>query len=304
MRGCPFSCKFCSYPAASPNWRWRKAPTILDDWSHYKDANNARVISAMDSTFTVPRPRFRKLLDGLRGRGIEWSAYARADDLNTPRDIERLQEAGCVQLSIGFESMSDRSLLAMNKRTTATDNRGATSLLSGSGIDLRASFIIGYPGETESEFAKTREFLVGEFQGKYLLNTFSLVDETLPVWQEAASYGLKALDLTHSNHSWVHNGMDSDTAEDLYAETLRAVRWGNAKAVINLWQPQFESPLLRGRSLEDNLMAEKCLERLAFADIDPPSGQSSAADRRAASLAGLRSLGVEVLQDPSGFQSP
>jgi len=294
MRGCPFSCKFCSYPAASPKWRWKSARTILADWQAYATDNHAEQISAMDSTFTVPPGRFRELLDALRSSPIAWTAYARSDDVATGEDVERLAAAHCAGLSIGFESMSERTLVAMNKRTKVHHNREAGRLLGDTGIDLRASFIIGYPGEDEREYELTHRYLVEEFHGRFLLNTFSLVDETLPVWQEADVHRLRMRDPENPNHSWVHEGMDAETAESLYERTLRAVRWDSERAVLNLWQSQYEDDLLRGRSLEENRRAEKLLERLAFAEADSPDNHAEADRRTRAALAGLKALGVTV----------
>ena len=294
MRGCPFSCKFCSYPAASPKWRWKSARTIVTDWQAYATDNHAESISAMDSTFTVPPQRFRELLDALRTSPIAWTAYARANDVRTDEDVERLVAAHCAGLSIGFESMSDRTLSRMNKRTLVDHNRTAARLLARAKLDLRASFIIGYPGEDEQEYEETHRYLVDEFQGRFLLNTFSLVDETLPVWQEADLYRLRVLDPENPNHAWTHSGMDSTRAEALYERTLRAVRWESERAVLNLWQPQYEDVLLHDRGLDDNLRIEKLLERLAFAEADWPGDRAEADRRTHSALAGLEALGVTV----------
>jgi len=52
----------------------------------------------------------------------------------------------------GFESMSEKTLGYMNKRVSVTQNERAIELLAGSKVDLRASFIVGYPGETPEEW--------------------------------------------------------------------------------------------------------------------------------------------------------
>ncbi len=294
MRGCPFSCKFCSYPAASPKWRWKSAKTILADWQAYAADNNAERITAMDSTFTVPPRRFHEILDVLGTSDIEWTAYARANDITTNEDVERLVDAGCVGLSIGFESMSESTLSRMNKRTKSDHNRTAAQLLGQTRLDLRASFIIGYPGEDEQDYEHTHRYLVDDFCGRFLLNTFSLVDETLPVWQEADVHSLRVLDPENPNHSWIHAGMDAQTAEVLYERTLRAVRWESERAVLSLWQSQYEEALLRDRSLDDNRRVEKLIERLAFAESDWPDDHAEVDRRTQSALAGLEALGVTV----------
>ncbi|MEK6374407.1 MAG: radical SAM protein [Acidobacteriota bacterium] len=292
MRGCPFSCKFCSYPAASPQWRWKAARTIVADWQAYAVDNHAERICAMDSTFTVPPRRFRELLDTLRSSEMAWTAYARADDVETEEEVQRLVQAKCAGLSIGFESMSDRTLTRMNKRTEAHHNRTAARLLGEAELDLRASFIIGYPGEDAQDYEQTHRYLVEDFRGRFLLNTFSLVDETLPVWQEADLYQLRILDPENPNHSWTHVGMDAPAADALYERTLRAARWDSEHAVLNLWQPQYEEPLIHDRGVAENRRLEKLLERLAFAEADWSDDPSEADSRTRATLASLEALGV------------
>ena len=72
MRGCPFSCKFCSFPAASPLWRYKSAQKIRDDWWRYAEHNGAQHVRAMDSTFTVPPRRLRELLPMLVDNPVTW----------------------------------------------------------------------------------------------------------------------------------------------------------------------------------------------------------------------------------------
>ena len=102
MRGCPYSCKFCSYPSASPQWRYRSAAKIVSDWTRYRDQNGTKYIRALDSTFPVPRDRFRELLSLLPSIGIGWEGYARANSIYGHEIVDALLKANCRTLSIGF----------------------------------------------------------------------------------------------------------------------------------------------------------------------------------------------------------
>lgn len=294
MRGCPYSCKFCSYPAASPQWRFKSVAKIIDDWKQYANDNGARIIRAMDSTFTVPRGRFRRLLEELPRLGVAWSAYARADHITSPDIVSGLEAAGCQELSFGFESMSDASLMRMQKGATAANNYQAADVLRGSAIDYRVSFIIGYPGETPRDYEQTHRFLVDSFDGRFLLNVFSLTDETMPVWRDASQHNLRVRDARNPNFSWSHSGMSADTAFDLFLRTLREVRWKNTDAVHNLWQTQFESPLLPHMDHAHNRRVEKLIERLALVEKDYRSQPHEIRERTRTTVHGLRALGVEI----------
>ncbi|MET7765812.1 radical SAM protein [Streptomyces sp. NPDC005393] len=104
MRGCPFDCKFCSFPAASPKWRYKSAEKIRDDWIAYAERNGCDVISAMDSTFTIPPTRLRRLLEILPDSGVpRWEGFSRANTINSVQLVAGLEASHCFQLHIGFE---------------------------------------------------------------------------------------------------------------------------------------------------------------------------------------------------------
>lgn len=268
MRGCPFTCKFCSFPAASPLWRYKSAEKICRDWAGYAEINDAGLIRAMDSTFTVPPARFSKLLEDLPALGVSWEAYTRANVISSPAVVDGLARAHCTTLSIGFESMSDASLKYMNKAVHSSHNRRAHELLVDSPVDFRSSFIIGYPGETPEDYALTHDFLVDEFQRHIVLSVFSLTDETMPVWNDAERFKIEVGDFDDPDADWRHIGMDVQTARELHQKTFRDIRWKNDRAVSILWQLPYQLPLMPERSLADNYRVEKLLERLAFAPRD------------------------------------
>lgn len=268
MRGCPFSCKYCSFPAASPLWRYKSASKIANDWKQYKVKNEANYIKALDSTFTVPPTRLRELLPKLEDVAIQWEAYTRANSVKDAELVRQLEGAGCKSLFIGFESMSDITLKYMNKKVKARENRTAFELLNKSAIKHFASFIVGYPGESPDLFEETKSFLVNEFAGEFALYVCMFQDETMPVWQDAERFNLKVYDPDGEARIWSHDGMTSEAAENLQLETLREVRWKNDNARFRSWQHDFESPLMRNASQEKNAAVEKLVDRLGMISAD------------------------------------
>ncbi|MEV6539000.1 radical SAM protein [Streptomyces sp. NPDC051665] len=291
MRGCPFTCKYCSFPAASPKWRYKSARKIADDFARYRDEHGAQYIKALDSTFTVPPTRLRSLLPLLTKTGVAWEAYTRANSISDQSVVDALGEAHCRALAIGFESMNDTTLTYMNKKVKARANRTAFELLSRSPIHYFTSFIVGYPGESPALFEDTKNFLVDEYEGTFALYVFMLNDETMPVWQDAERFDLRVFDADSDCEHWAHTGMDSATARRLQLETLRDVRWKNDRAIQRTWQRDYELPLLPHRSVAENAVVEKLVDRLGMASADFPD-RAVAADRRAALLGQLADHGV------------
>jgi anaerobic magnesium-protoporphyrin IX monomethyl ester cyclase len=300
MRGCPFSCKFCSFPAASPKWRYKSAAKIASDWRRYRDENGASYISAMDSTFTVPPTRLRELLTLLPDVGVGWEGYSRANVLKTPELIEGIAATNCQFLSLGFESMSDRTLTFMNKRVTRKDNLRAFRLLTDGGLGYRCSFMAGYPGETPEDFAETRAFLAGEYAGHFMLSVFSISDETMPLWEDKEALQIEVHDPDDPDYSWSHIGMDVHTARDLNHSTLDLVRRVNDQAVLRLWQADYQHLLMPQFGRWENIAVEKAVERIGMAPRDHANASDAIPGIRR-QLDVLSRFGVSVYPDSRAF---
>lgn len=294
MRGCPFDCAFCSFPAASPKWRYKSAQKIKSDWLRYADENGASHIEAMDSTFTVPPRRLRELLDILPGSGVPtWSAYSRANVIDSPQFIDGLLDSSCVHLELGFESMSDKTLTRMSKRVNSKQNRRAFELLRDGDIGYGINFIIGYPGENEADFEATRRFLIDEYAGRFSLHLFSISDETMPLWRDREELQITVEDPYDPDSAWSHVGMTSDDARRMQLETLDEIRRKNDRAVVSLWQREFQRPLHSNVGRWDNLVVEKAMERLAMVPRDYPDLAEASRQVRT-QLEVLRSYDIEI----------
>ncbi|MDP9792499.1 hypothetical protein J2S43_001011 [Catenuloplanes nepalensis] len=295
MRGCPFSCKFCSFPFASPQWRYKSADKISSDWRVYAREHGTGHIQAYDSTFTVPPRRMRELFDLLPGSGVTWEAFSRANVIKTAVTVEQLLASHCTRLSFGFESMSDDVLTLMHKQVTAGANRRAAELMTAGGLDFRAAFMVGYPGETSEQYRLTHDYLVHDYRGQFLLNVFSLMDETMPVWQDAEALGLRIDDPDNPDFGWTHRGMDVACARQLMSYTLERVRWSSDRAMPLTWQQEFERPLLPHAGPNQNLWAEKLVERLAALPLLHPDPRDARPVLNQL-LQQLRGIGVVVLK--------
>lgn len=269
MRGCPFDCKFCSFPAASPKWRYKSAEKIRDDWISYASDNGARMISAMDSTFTIPPTRLRRLMEILPESDVPpWEGFSRANTINSAKLVDQLTASNCRQLHIGFESMNDDTLKLMSKRVTAKQNRKAGELLSGSALGYYILFIVGYPGENPDMFRDTQDYLVNEHVGHFALSKFSITDENMPLWADRERLKIIAENPNDTTAAWSHIGMDSDEALRLQLETFDKVRMHSETAVLNLWQHSYQHTLLPHHDRAKNIAVEKSVDRLVMVPKD------------------------------------
>ncbi|MBB4320474.1 radical SAM superfamily enzyme YgiQ (UPF0313 family) [Agrobacterium tumefaciens] len=303
MRGCPFKCGFCSFPFASPHWRYRSATRIVEDWASYTEANGAKLIKAMDSTFTVPPRRMDELMDLLPPLKVNWEAYSRANFIKNDETVDRLLNAGCRTLSIGFESMSERTLESMVKKVTASQNRRAFEHLKKAGLGYRCSFMVGYPGETPADFQDTHDFLVNDYEGHFTLHVFGMTDEAMPVWRDRARTGLTISDEDDPDFSWSHEGMNAAEARALNHNTLDAVRKSNTGAVLHIWQDRYQRYLIPSFNRRENLKIEKLVEMIAMLPRDYPN-QHHGLQRFDELLADLAAFGVARTDPATHNRSP
>ena len=268
VRGCAFNCKFCTWDAGIKCFRYKDSERIIEDVKEYIEENGISRIEINDSTFFFPFHRIEPVIDGFTKLGVHWKAHCRADVPWTDELVEKLGKSNCDILQIGFESMTDRVLTNMNKRTTAQMNSFTNKMLSKTRIDTVVSFIIGFPDETIEEFQNTWDYLLSEFEGHFYLFVFEMEDKSLDLWKEREKYGFELfedkVDCVHGGANWKHNGMNSDEANEIRERVLKSVRKNNAKAIYKSWQSPYEWPFVTNQSRDVNIRIERLVDNLVF----------------------------------------
>lgn len=108
---------------------------------------------------------------------------------DTEEVYERLAEAGCVGISWGIESGSQKMLDGMNKQTAVEDNYNVIQWGKKYGIDTRAFFILGFPGETKETLEETKRFIMRADPDQYFLSNFVPYPGTA-VWNGPEEFGI------------------------------------------------------------------------------------------------------------------
>ena len=76
-----------------------------------------------------------------------------------PATIRQAAEAGLVRLTTGLESGSQRVLDLMKKGTQLAETSHVLRGAAAAGVSVRATVMVGYPGETARDVAATARFL-------------------------------------------------------------------------------------------------------------------------------------------------
>jgi len=163
-RGCYWNkCTFCDYGLnsdrpTSPS-RERPVETVVED---------LRSIAAFARTlyFSVDAmsPRYLNALSTALAEadlGLSWSAELRLERTIPKRGTAQLlRRAGCVAISFGYESASQRVLDLIDKGVNIADVPEILRQLAEAGIGAQMMGFTGFPSETAAEASATYEFLL------------------------------------------------------------------------------------------------------------------------------------------------
>jgi radical SAM superfamily enzyme YgiQ (UPF0313 family) len=159
-RGCPWNCTFCGSPRF---WKRRvrfHSPEYFVEQLEllYKKGINFFYVS--DDTFTLKEDRVieicKKILE--RKLDITWFAISRVNCVGEDM-LYWMRKAGCIQISYGVESGSEKIRNCLNKNIKTHDIKKAFDLTTKYGILARAYFIYGSPGESRATIQKTIDLM-------------------------------------------------------------------------------------------------------------------------------------------------
>lgn len=161
-RGCPFQCRFCaSSQLDGATWRARSAEHVLAEMAHLIEDLGYKAIAFLDDNFAGSKKRMLNICAGILRRGwkIRWWCFMRVDTLlRHPDMIPPMAAAGCFSVFIGVESPSAKVLDISGKGIRADQAREAVRILKSNGIQIWASYILGFPSENASDLRATARF--------------------------------------------------------------------------------------------------------------------------------------------------
>ena len=157
-RGCPFRCDFCTIPMQR-SYRARSIKNVVDELEYIQNSMPfIRELMFEDDTFPAEKERTIKLCEEMIRRGIKlkWSCNARVNtDLET---MQKMKEAGCRLMCVGFESPTQSSLNGVAKGQTVGMQRKFMDNVKKSGLLVNGCFILGLPTDTNEAMQATIEF--------------------------------------------------------------------------------------------------------------------------------------------------
>jgi len=168
--GCDYKCAFCIIPKLRGNYRSRPADSIVRE-AHALAARGVKelLLISQDTSFygidLGQRGALGRLLRELNGvDGLEWIRMLYLypttigdEVLDAMADCEKV----CNYVDLPLQHASDRVLKRMKRPGTRASYERLLDRIRTRipGVTLRTTFIVGFPGETDADFAELHDFV-------------------------------------------------------------------------------------------------------------------------------------------------
>ncbi len=166
-RGCRFKCDFCAVQTFFDSTQSHHPPDkVVEEVRRVR--RPGQMIFFIDDNVTSDMDAAKDLMRALIPLKVRWVSQS---DINVAWDEEALdlaRRSGCQGLLIGFESLDEAGLTAMNKRWGGKRG-GAIAALENfrrAGLRVYGTFIFGYDTDTRDSFRRTVELC--RRQGLYI----------------------------------------------------------------------------------------------------------------------------------------
>jgi len=159
-RGCPSRCTFC-YRLCGRRLRVRSGRKVAEEVKLLQDRYGVREICFYDDIFTMVKREVKAFCEGIRDLGVDltWSCFSRIDTFN--EDVFRMmKDAGCHQVMFGVETYNRQILENISKRNDPERVEWVVRTTQKIGIEVRAAFMLGNPGETVETMEENIRFAI------------------------------------------------------------------------------------------------------------------------------------------------
>lgn len=209
--GCNRTCSYCSIPIITGKYRSRPMDEIIDEARLLtrKGVKEIQLI-AQDLTYYGLDIYHKTVLPELVERlsdisGIQWIRLHYGYPSQFPHDLLRVireRENVCKYLDIALQHISDPMLKRMRRRITKQETYELIGRIREEvpGIHLRTTLMVGYPGETDDDYAELMQFAqdvrferMGAFAYSHEVGTYSYKNHQDDVEEEVKQRRLDTL---------------------------------------------------------------------------------------------------------------
>ena len=157
-KGCPFKCMYCN--VARTKYSGRSPDDIIKELKMLKKIGNVKYVWVFDEIFTINRKRVVEVCERIieEDINIKWFCDSRVDLVDEGL-LKIMRKGGCIGISYGVESGSQRILDSMNKGITVEQARNALVWTRKAHIPIQLNLTLGFIGEDEESLSETESFV-------------------------------------------------------------------------------------------------------------------------------------------------
>jgi radical SAM superfamily enzyme YgiQ (UPF0313 family) len=153
-RGCPNQCQFCAINKIEGRiLRLRPIENVIEE---IKSIDKKRLFF-VDASLTINPSYSKSLFREMRGLNKKFDCCGNINVLTKDDEFLKLaSEAGCELIQVGFESISQKSIDKINKKTNKVEDYArAIRKIKDHNIMVMGLFIFGFDTDTQDVFTKT-----------------------------------------------------------------------------------------------------------------------------------------------------
>jgi p-methyltransferase len=234
-QGCPFKCKFCTFPKASPKFMQRSVASIREELRKIKKIG-IKNVAFTDDHFAISQKRVMEICKMMLEEdfNFNWFAGIRASAINEDT-AKLLADTGCKVLCVGLESGDDRMLKLINKQITSETNMKCLEILDKYNIVAYGSFILGFPGETDESVRNTIDWINNSPLKLYKIFLFYLFPGSI-IYDEQEEHNISFFGDSYHYCLWKTPTMDALKASELLKEFILGIE---KAALIYNYSPMY-----------------------------------------------------------------
>ncbi len=160
-RGCINQCSYCIDWYICSDFRMRRPEQIIEEMKFLKQKYKITHIEFNDLLCNGNLHALHKLCRLMQQEKLDltWISYAAIRKNMTQELLDDMKLAGCNSLCYGLESGSDAILNKMNKHYSSADAQAVIEKTFKANIQVSVNIIVGFPGETKTDFQQTIDFI-------------------------------------------------------------------------------------------------------------------------------------------------
>lgn len=199
-RGCVYRCKFCASTRHWRKFRPHSAEYFVKELRYLREVYKAKSIYLLDDLFFADQKRVARIIKLLDEQGLLGSFSFESfisSNLATRETLLMARDLGFTAIKFGAETGSERLLKEMKgPQASVRHHQRCIDLCQEFGLEVRAPFMFGTPGETMEDLELTYQFLKRN-KGSLKIHGFYLTTPVpgTPYWDLALAKGLVSEDM-------------------------------------------------------------------------------------------------------------